>query len=270
MNIREYKLKQALQILEKIKKERKKYEERLKNSFIGTQVSIKLNKNKIIYFSAMKNLTETKIALRIYALYENGKYIYFSNEKIKYFDLPINFKKLNKFLGKVLKHKLDTKGMIYLVTDGEYTKIGATSYNIQKRLNELQTGNARKLHLLGCYPVENKISTESFLHSLYKEKHILGEWFKLDNQDIKNILNAKYDEISEDFITLKELEKQWKQIEKEIEPIVKQEQLLLLNRYLNKTFLLDIELERACKYAFYKKNEINKFINSICMGINAS
>lgn len=100
-------------------------------------------------------------------------------------------KTLNKWLMTLNASRSDGRGTIYLVTDGENTKIGATTYNTQKRLNELQTGNAKRLMIVGSYEVENKLSSERALHQEYQDKNILGEWFKLDSSDINRILAEK-------------------------------------------------------------------------------
>lgn len=84
------------------------------------------------------------------------------------------------------------KGFIYLVSDGTYTKIGATSYNPRKRLLELQTGNAKKLNIIGYYPAEYLNITEKIIQNEYVEFNILNEWFKLKDSHIKNILDKKY------------------------------------------------------------------------------
>lgn len=86
---------------------------------------------------------------------------------------------------------LDNAGNIYLISDGTATKIGATTYNVRKRLNELQVGNANKLTVLGKYLVPRKISVERYLHEVYAIHHIRGEWFDLSQPQINEILATK-------------------------------------------------------------------------------
>jgi len=92
-------------------------------------------------------------------------------------------------------------GIIYLVSDGEFTKIGGTSYNLHKRLLELQTGNAKKLSILGSYPTLYMLQSERLVQNKYKSNNILNEWFSLDSSEISNILNKKevYSNISTPF-----------------------------------------------------------------------
>jgi len=80
------------------------------------------------------------------------------------------------------------RGTIYLISDGEFTKIGMTDGKVEKRLSSLQTGNARELKLLGAYSTKNRFAQEKRLHSIFKDKHVTGEWFKLNKSDIKMIL----------------------------------------------------------------------------------
>lgn len=102
-------------------------------------------------------------------------------------------KNIEKKLAKASGHKLDEAGCVYLISDGEHVKIGATSYAVTKRLNELQTGNSRRLSIIGHYEVKNKISTESHLHSKYIDKNILGEWFSLSESDIYEVISQRID-----------------------------------------------------------------------------
>lgn len=84
------------------------------------------------------------------------------------------------------------KGFIYLVSDGQFTKIGGTSYDVKKRLLELQTGNAKKLKIVGSYKCNYLNITEKLIHNDFKDKKILNEWFSLDDIDCKKILNDKF------------------------------------------------------------------------------
>lgn len=107
------------------------------------------------------------------------------------------FKKIDKFITESSGHKLDNGGCIYLVSDGYHTKIWATSYNVTKRLNELQTWNSSELSIVGFYPVKNKISSESYIHTLFAEKRIRWEWFLLSPDEVQLILGNKYSKINE-------------------------------------------------------------------------
>lgn len=70
---------------------------------------------------------------------------------------------------------------IYLIecnADGYITyKIGRTSRNIRNRLDELNTGNSGKLHIIHEYESNNASTLEKSLHRNYSYCHIKGEWF---------------------------------------------------------------------------------------------
>ena len=69
---------------------------------------------------------------------------------------------------------------LYIITDGENAKVGKSD-NPEKRLKELQTGNANHLSLVLTFPVpsDKVFSIEKQCHDelrLHFEKR--GEWFK--------------------------------------------------------------------------------------------
>lgn len=74
--------------------------------------------------------------------------------------------------------------MIYLVTDGVFTKIGTTT-NALNRLINLQTANARKLVLI-CV-IEGGWDEEQALHKMFEHKKVRGEWFNLTKEDVDYI-----------------------------------------------------------------------------------
>lgn len=74
--------------------------------------------------------------------------------------------------------------MIYLITDGQSRiKIGK-SKNPSRRLKQIQTGNALKLHLIGCFDLPD--SYERRLHGILQQFKTKGEWF--DFPDISWLL----------------------------------------------------------------------------------
>lgn len=70
--------------------------------------------------------------------------------------------------------------MIYFISDGEYIKIGFTEDDdAEKRLNALQTGNARELRLIGVIPGDK--SVERILHNVLGSLRARGEWFRISD-----------------------------------------------------------------------------------------
>jgi Meiotically up-regulated gene 113 len=63
-------------------------------------------------------------------------------------------------------------------------KIGVAK-NVRARLSELQVGSPDRLLLLGF--IQGDEATERRLHALFREKHVIGEWFALDAEDLADI-----------------------------------------------------------------------------------
>lgn len=72
---------------------------------------------------------------------------------------------------------------IYLIRGGAFYKIGIAD-NPQKRLKELQTGNAERLELVRAVACLDAKNAERFLHSHFRRKQRVGEWFFLTDRDI--------------------------------------------------------------------------------------
>lgn len=79
---------------------------------------------------------------------------------------------------------------IYFISDGEYIKIGY-AYNVHLRLSTMQSGNARKLKIIGMHKGHTK--DEKRLHRHFNHLHYNGEWFKHDLEIINYISSNKDD-----------------------------------------------------------------------------
>lgn len=80
---------------------------------------------------------------------------------------------------------------IYLIEcineyDEPIYKIGHTKNNPIKRLRQLQTGNGRKLKLVGEYLTRYGTKLEKTLHRRYSDLNITNEWFRLSFEDVIN------------------------------------------------------------------------------------
>ena len=77
---------------------------------------------------------------------------------------------------------------VYLIgeeNDGLRYKIGCTkSDNVNKRLKTLQTGNPNKLTLVKAYQTDKPHKLESLLHTHFKGRQTLNEWFDLEDTDV--------------------------------------------------------------------------------------
>ena len=66
--------------------------------------------------------------------------------------------------------------MVYFITDGEFIKIGKANDPIE-RMRTMQTGNARKLKMLGYYEDYDE-ELEGYMHKIFAKDRVRGEWFK--------------------------------------------------------------------------------------------
>ena len=81
-------------------------------------------------------------------------------------------------------------GFVYLIGEvdnkGRY-KIGSTmAKDVNKRLKELQTGNSSELFIKHSYETEHPFKLEKMLHNRFKSLNLIGEWFDLNEDDIRN------------------------------------------------------------------------------------
>lgn len=91
---------------------------------------------------------------------------------------------------------------VYLIrlSENSYYKIGTTK-NINKRIKELQTGNAEQLFLIDSFESEYAFKIENALHNFYRNKNKINEWFEFTIEDEVNFLkNCK--KIEENLIFL--------------------------------------------------------------------
>lgn len=82
--------------------------------------------------------------------------------------------------------KFCTEGScIYYICDGFHTKVGKADYPLN-RLRELQTGNPRKLILVGVRNCRkyNAVEEEREIQKYFSDKLIRGEWFFLTDSDL--------------------------------------------------------------------------------------
>lgn len=83
-------------------------------------------------------------------------------------------------------------GYIYLIGELDSLntyKIGVTKHkNIEKRIAELQTGNAKELYVRTYFQSKYPYKLEKMLHRRFNPNHIINEWFELSEDDAKNFI----------------------------------------------------------------------------------
>ena len=80
-------------------------------------------------------------------------------------------------------------GFVYLIgeenEENKY-KIGSTKCkDINKRLKQLQTGNSNPLFIKSYFETSRPFRLESMLHNKFKEYNVIGEWFELNDENVK-------------------------------------------------------------------------------------
>ena len=80
------------------------------------------------------------------------------------------------------------EGYVYLICDPANTtfKIGVTRDLKSQRIKKLQTGNSTELFLSGIYKTKYPFRMESMLHSKFKVKNELNEWFNLNSYEVSH------------------------------------------------------------------------------------
>lgn len=84
--------------------------------------------------------------------------------------------------------------IVYLIgveNDDTVYKIGVTkSSNAEGRLKQLQTANSEPLYLKETYHTDTPFKLEKMLHNHYNRNKTHGEWFNLNEEEVKGFKNV--------------------------------------------------------------------------------
>jgi hypothetical protein len=69
----------------------------------------------------------------------------------------------------------------------DYVKIGRTK-NVEDRLSKLQTGNPFNINPIGFIPTAEPMKIEKAFHHIFNSFRRNGEWFKLDEVHVANLI----------------------------------------------------------------------------------
>lgn len=115
---------------------------------------------------------------------------------IKNFYKKINNKTISKTAEKQLKKKVaifnsklgstntEESSNIYLIDGGGWFKIGKAD-DIEKRIKALQTAFPHKLTCICKIKVRYPFDVEKFLHALFGQQRLEGEWFKFTDEQLR-------------------------------------------------------------------------------------
>ena len=70
---------------------------------------------------------------------------------------------------------------VYIASNGYSVKIGV-SFNVKRRLSQIQTAQPRPLKIVAVYPVPASLArtVERRAHHHYRRNHMSGEWFQVN------------------------------------------------------------------------------------------
>ena len=77
---------------------------------------------------------------------------------------------------------------IYILKCNHNYKIGI-AVDVTQRLNSCQTGNPYKINLFFKRRVNKPKTIKALLHTLFASKRLEGDWFTMDNEDIKKTVS---------------------------------------------------------------------------------
>ena len=97
--------------------------------------------------------------------------------------------RIQHYLEEAEKEEMCKEGFVYLIKCGEFYKIGKTT-NLEKRIKQLTTGNPYPLILVNSIYSLDIDSLEKSFHSYYRQKRIIGEWFKLNFEEVLEFTNV--------------------------------------------------------------------------------
>ena len=81
-------------------------------------------------------------------------------------------------------NRRSTKGILYIVQSSEIYKIGITD-NFKQRLSALRHNTPHGLSVILILRISNANLVEKRLHTLFKDRRVKGEWFRLNSDDLE-------------------------------------------------------------------------------------
>jgi hypothetical protein len=109
------------------------------------------------------------------------------NLTTKNYNLKTEIEILNHGKGEK-KVKVPKSGYIYIILckRTKLYKIGLTCSGIHSRISQLKTANP-DIEIHSHFKTDDVFSTESWLHYVYSDKRVSGEWFDLTESDLERI-----------------------------------------------------------------------------------
>lgn len=177
----------------------------------GTPVYKHKDAISISQFVKMTGMAANTVRKRLNALIEKGHIVKYDDGNPAKGIPPtygVNFNKLyeeklykkNKISITNNDFNYNNPGFVYLLKckNTNIYKIGY-SKNVSRRVKQLMTNIPYKLNIHHVIETEDMLGLESYLHDLYEDKRMNGEYFKLDQEDVEYIKSLNYENIEELF-----------------------------------------------------------------------
>lgn len=90
----------------------------------------------------------------------------------------------NRYVGNINKRTRVVSECVYLIQAANgLVKIGIAG-DVHKRLNSLNTASPVELSIIFYFKPKDAAITENYLHGVFMDRRVKGEWFNLSNEDI--------------------------------------------------------------------------------------
>ena len=143
---------------------------------------------------------------------------------------------------------------LYVVKCNEYYKIGVAS-NVEARLAALQTGNPYELIVKSCFEFDNANSIEQALHQKFSEKQKHGEWFVLNDDDVRqfeticNLLGGK--KYAAEFVASEEETEKAEAVGEIVSQILDESPIFDIESMLSAGWRIEIDTKLGGKYRYW-------------------
>lgn len=97
---------------------------------------------------------------------------------------------------------------LYLFESDGFYKIGVAN-NVQRRRDDLQTGNPHRINIVAACKVEQPYHVEWYLHTIFSKLNTQSEWFRLVAEEVSLVKETFVILEKDDFSQLDTMTRKW-------------------------------------------------------------